>query len=354
VTDLLALTAELVDIPSVSGEERVLADHLERRLRAVPGLEVVRHLDNVVARTSLGRDRRVILAGHTDTVPVNENARARIDGDVLHGLGATDMKAGVAVALALAEAVPEPAVDVTWVFYAGEEIEGPANGLGHLFRDRPDLLAGDAAIVGEPTDGVVEGGCQGTLRLAVTLAGARAHTARPWMGVNAIHRLGEVLRVVSGYEPRCPVLDGCEFREAVQAVGVEGGVAGNVVPDRATVSLNHRFAPDRTPAEAESALRALLAPALSADDDVRLVDSAPGAPPGLAHPLLAALVERSGAPVRAKLGWTDVARFAAHGIPACNFGPGDPTLAHTREERVDRAPIEAVHATLAALLEGGV
>ena len=261
MTDLLALTAELFDIPSVSGEERVLADHLERRLRAVPGLDVVRHLDNVVARTSLGRDRRVILAGHTDTVPVNENARARIDGDVLHGLGATDMKAGVAVALALAEAVTEPAVDVTWVFYAGEEIEGPANGLGHLFRDRPDLLAGDAAIVGEPTDGVVEGGCQGTLRLAVTLAGARAHTARPWMGVNAIHRLGEVLRVVSGYEPRRPVLDGCEFREAVQAVGVEGGVAGNVVPDRATVSLNHRFAPDRTPAEAESALRALLAPA---------------------------------------------------------------------------------------------
>jgi succinyl-diaminopimelate desuccinylase len=353
VTDLLGLTAELVDIPSVSGEERVLADHLERRLRAVPGLEVVRHLDNVVARTRLGRPRRLIVAGHTDTVPVNGNGRARIEGDTLHGLGSSDMKAGVAVALALAEAVAEPAVDVTYVFYAGEEIEALANGLGHLFRDRPDLLAGDAAVVGEPTDGVVEAGCQGTLRLAVTMAGARAHTARPWMGVNAIHRLGELLRVVAAHEPRRPVLDGCEFREALQAVAVDGGVAGNVVPDEATVSLNHRFAPDRTPAEAEAALRDLLAPVLGEGDDVLLVDSAPGAPPGLDHPLLAALVERRGAPVRAKLGWTDVARFAAHGIPACNFGPGDPTLAHTREERVERTPIEAVYAGMAGLLTDG-
>ena len=349
-TDLLALTAELVDIPSVSRDERALADHLEARLRGLPHLDVVRHLDNVVARTSQGRPSRLLLAGHIDTVPVNGNGRARIEGDVLHGLGASDMKAGVAVALALAEAVPEPAVDLTWVFYAGEEIEATSNGLGHLFRDRPDLLAADVAVVGEPTDGLVEGGCQGTMRLAVTLRGARAHTARPWKGVNAIHRLGTVLSAVAAYEPRCPVLDGCEFREALQAVAVEGGVAGNVVPDRAAVTLNHRFAPDRSPAEAEAAVRDLLAPALGEGDDVEVVDAAPGAPPGLGHPLLAALVARSGAPVRAKLGWTDVARFAAHGIPACNFVPGDPTLAHTREERVARAPIEAVYRTLAALL----
>jgi succinyl-diaminopimelate desuccinylase len=297
--DLLALTAELVDIPSVSRDERALADHLEARLRALPHLDVTRHLDNVVARTRLGRASRLLLAGHTDTVPVNGNAGARVEGGVLHGLGSSDMKAGVAVALALAEAIPEPAVDVTWAFYAGEEIEAEANGLGHLFRDRPELLAADAAVVGEPTDGVVEGGCQGTLRLAVTLSGARAHTARPWKGVNAIHRLGEVLRVVSTYEPRCPVLDGCEFREALQAVSVEGGVAGNVVPDRAVLHLNHRFAPDRTPEEAEAAVRELLAPALTQDDDVELLDAAAGALPGLAHPLLAALVERSGGPVRA-------------------------------------------------------
>jgi succinyl-diaminopimelate desuccinylase len=351
--DLLALTAELVDIPSVSRDERALADHLEARLRALPHLDVTRHLDNVVARTELGRASRLLLAGHTDTVPVNGNAGARVEGDVLHGLGSSDMKAGVAVALALAEAIPEPAIDVTWVFYAGEEIEAAANGLGHLFRDRPELVAADAAVVGEPTDGLVEGGCQGTLRLAVTLAGARAHTARPWKGVNAIHRLGEVLRVVSTYEPRCPVLDGCEFREALQAVSVEGGVAGNVVPDRAVLHLNHRFAPDRTPEEAEAAVRELLAPTLSAGDEVELLDSAPGALPGLAHPLLAALVERSGAPVRAKLGWTDVARIAAHGIPACNFGPGDPTLAHHRDERVARDPIEGCYRALAEVLTAG-
>ncbi len=285
---------------------------------------MVRHLDNVVARTSLGRPSRLLLVSHIDTVPVNGNERARIDGDVLHGLGSADMKAGVAVALALALAVPEPAVDVTWVFYAGEEIDAASNGLGHLFRDRPDLLAGDAAIVGEPSDGLVEGGCQGSMRVAVTLRGERAHTARPWMGVNAIHRLGEVLAVVAGYEARCPVLDGCEFREALQAVAVEGGVAGNVVPDRAAVTLNHRFAPDRSPAEAEAAVRALLAPALADGDEVEVLDVAPGAPPALGHPLLAGLVARSGAPVRAKLGWTDVARLAQHGIPACNFGPGDP------------------------------
>jgi succinyl-diaminopimelate desuccinylase len=352
VTDLLALTAELVDIPSVSRDERALADHLETRLRARPHLEVTRHLDNVVARTALGRSSRLLLAGHIDTVPVNANAGARVEGDVLHGLGSSDMKAGVAVALALAEAVPEPAVDVTWVFYAGEEMDAAANGLGHLFRDRPELLEADAAVVGEPTDGIVEGGCQGTLRLAVAVRGARAHTARPWKGVNAIHRLGRVLDAVAAYEPRCPVLDGCEFREALQAVHVEGGVAGNVVPDRAVVTLNHRFAPDRTPAEAEASVRELLGPHLTEGDEVELLDVAPGAPPGLDHPLLAALVERSDAPVRAKLGWTDVARFAAHGIPACNFGPGDPTLAHTREERVHRGPIEAVYRTMAALLSG--
>jgi succinyl-diaminopimelate desuccinylase len=353
MTDLLALTAELVDIPSVSRDEGALADHLEARLRARPGLEVVRHLDNVVARTHLGRPCRLLLAGHIDTVPVSGNAGSRLDGDTLHGLGSSDMKAGVAVALALAEAVQAPAVDVTWVFYAGEEIAAPHNGLGHLFRDRPDLLAGDAAVVGEPTDGDVEAGCQGTMRLAVTLVGERAHTARPWMGVNAIHRLGLVLRQVAAYPERRPVLDGCEFREALQAVAVEGGVAGNVVPDRATVHLNHRFAPDRTAAEAEAAVHDLLRPALAEGDLVQLVDCAPGAPPGLDHPLLATLVARSGAAVRAKLGWTDVARFAAHGIPACNFGPGDPTLAHTREERVRRAPIEASYAALADLLERG-
>jgi succinyl-diaminopimelate desuccinylase len=353
MTDLLLLTAELIDVPSVSYQEGPIADLLEGRLRRVPWLSVDRVGDNVVARTSLGRDRRLLLVGHTDTVPAADtehgaNDRARIEGDVVWGLGASDMQGGVAVFLDLAETIAEPAVDVSYVFYACEEVTGADSGLEQLFVERPDLLAGDAAILGEPTDGVVEAGCQGTMRLEVTLLGARAHTARPWMGRNAVHRLGRLLAVVEAAPERRPVLDGCEFREALQAVAVTGGVAANVVPDRATVTLNHRFAPDRDPAAAEAAVRALLAPVLSDGDRVELVDVAAGAPPGLGHPLLAPLVERL--EVRAKLGWTDVARFAARGIPAVNLGPGDPLLAHTADEHVDRAALDATRATLEGLL----
>jgi succinyl-diaminopimelate desuccinylase len=264
------------------------------------------------------------------------------------------MKGGLAVMLELARAVPEPAIDVSYVFYAGEEVAPDHNGLGHLFRDRPDLVAGDVAILGEPTGGDIEAGCQGTMRIEVTLVGTRAHTARPWMGRNAIHRLGAALRLVESFEERRPVIDGCEFREALQAVAVGGGVAGNVVPDVATLTLNRRFAPDRTPAEAEAEVRALLAPALDKGDEVRVVDHAPAAAPGLDHPVLAALVERHQLPVRAKLGWTDVARFASAGIPACNLGPGDATLAHTAQEHVDRASLDRAWTALADVLSNGV
>jgi succinyl-diaminopimelate desuccinylase len=353
VTDLLRLTAELVDVPSVSYDEGPIADLIEAKLRPVPWLTVDRVGDNVVARTDLGRAQRLLLVGHTDTVPAADldgvsNDHARIDGDVLWGLGASDMQGGIAVFLDLAATVAEPAVDVTYVFYACEEVTGADSGLEALFVERPDLLAGDAAILGEPTDGVVEAGCQGTMRIRVTLAGARAHTARPWMGRNAVHRLGRVLALVEASEERRPVLDGCEYREALQAVRVEGGVAGNVVPDAATVVLNHRFAPDRSAAEAEASVRALLAPALEDGDSFEVVDVAAGAPPGLTHPLLAGLVERL--EVRAKLGWTDVARFAARGIPAVNLGPGDPLLAHTADERVHRSALESTRATLADLI----
>ena len=280
--DLLARTAALVDIPSVSHDEAAITDRIEAELRTLPHLTVERVGANLVARTELDRAVRVVLAGHTDTVPVNGNGTARIEADVLWGLGATDMKGGLAVMLALAEAVPSPAVDVTYVFYAGEEVAAEHNGLGHLVRDRPDLLAGDVAILGEPTDGAIEAGCQGTMRLEVTVRGARAHTARPWMGRNAVHRLGAVLRAVDSFPERRPVIDGCEYREALQAVAVSGGVAGNVVPDLASVTLNHRFAPDRTPDEAEAAVRALLAPVLEPGDEVRLVDVATGCRAGSA------------------------------------------------------------------------
>src|SRR3954454_482763 len=255
---LLAATASFVDIPSVSHHEAALADVIEGRLRACAHLDVHRVGDNVVARTQLDRGQRVILAGHLDTVPVNGNATARIDGDTLWGLGSADMKSGLAVMVDLAETVAAPVTDATYVFYVCEEVDQKFNGLRQLLAERPDLLDGDVAILGEPTGGVVEAGCQGTMRVLATLHGERAHTARPWMGRNAVHRLGELLARVAAVEERRPVLDGCEFREAMQAVWVEGGVANNVVPDRARVKVNHRFAPDRSVDEALAHVRAVL------------------------------------------------------------------------------------------------
>src|SRR5438105_13889944 len=338
MTDLLAFTAELVDIPSVSHDERAITDHLEGLLRPVPWLEVSRIGENLVARTA-GDGPRLLLAGHTDTVPPNGNEGARLEGDVLWGLGSADMKSGVAVLAELARTVAEPAVAVTYVFYECEEVDFRHNGLDRLFRERPDLLTADAAVLAEPTAARIEAGCQGTMRLVATVGGERAHTARAWLGRNAIHRLGPVLERLASHEPRRVVIDGCEFREGLQAVRVEGGVAHNVVPDRAVLTINHRFAPDRTPAEAEAHVHNVIGEV----DGFEVVDVFAGAPPALDHPLLARLVAEADGRPRGKLGWTDVARFAAHGVPAVNFGPGDPEVAHTAEEHVTRRDLERVH-----------
>ncbi|MCY3863283.1 MAG: succinyl-diaminopimelate desuccinylase [bacterium] len=351
--DLLAKAAELIDVASVSYHEGEIADLIEERLSAVPGLAVDRVGDNVVARTDLSRPLRVLIGGHSDTVPPNDNAVARIEGDVLWGLGAADMKSALAVMLELAAEVAKPAVDVTWLFYAREEVRVADSGLRELFDVRPDLLAADVALLGEPTGGAVEAGCQGSMRAVVSLAGARAHTARPWMGVNAIHRLGSVLRLAEEYEPRTPMIDGCQYRESLQAVAVEGGVAGNVVPDRAQVTLGYRYAPDRGPAEAEDILREMVAPVLGDDDRFEVTEHAPAAPPGLGHPVLQRLIADNELEIKAKLGWTDVAFFAERGIPAANFGPGESTLAHTAEERVDRAALEVYHRALQGVLTAG-
>jgi succinyl-diaminopimelate desuccinylase len=354
VIDLLAETAELISVPSISHHEAALADMVEARLRAVPGLAVERLGDNVIARSDRGRSSRLILGGHLDTVPANGNETARVDGDRLSGLGAADMKGGLAVMLALAEAAGEAVLDVTWVFYAAEEVARVHNGLLAIEAVRPELLRGDAAILGEPTGGRVEAGCQGVLKAAVTLGGARAHSARPWTGVNAIHRLAPLLQLLDTYQTRQPTIDNCQYREALQAVKVEGGIAANVVPDAATVLLNYRFAPDRDARQAEIALRALIEPFFDASlgDHLEVIDESPSAAPGLAHPLLSQLVASTGRPPRAKLGWTDVAFFAERGIPAANYGPGDPELAHTAGEWVSRQELNEVHSTLARVIYG--
>jgi succinyl-diaminopimelate desuccinylase len=352
MTDLLAATTELMAIPSVSGDEAAIAALVEDRLATVSWLSVERVGDNVVARTTLSRPQRLVVAGHLDTVPPGDNERPRMDGDTVWGVGASDMKGGLAVMLDLAATVREPAVDVTWCFYAREEIDRDRNGLLELWQDRPELLAGDAAVLGEPTNGLVEAGCQGTMRVRITLRGVRAHSARPFTGRNAIHRLAPLLHRVADWPGREVTLDGCRYAEQLQVVGVEGGVASNVVPDRAGVMLNHRYAPDRQWSEAEAFLHELLDPTLElGDGDTwELLDAGDGAPPSLGHPLLKALVEKSGAPPKAKVGWTDVASFWAHGVPAANFGPGDPLLAHHPDERVARSQLERTRRVLRSVI----
>ncbi|MFM9035544.1 MAG: succinyl-diaminopimelate desuccinylase [Mycobacterium sp.] len=343
------LTAALIDIPSVSRDERRIADAVEHALREQTGYEVVRNGDAVLARTGLGRASRVIMAGHLDTVPIAGNLPARRDADHIYGCGASDMKSGDAVFLHLAATVEDPVHDVTLILYDCEEIESSANGLGRIQRELPDWLNGDVAILGEPSGGYVEAGCQGTLRAVVSTAGVRAHSARSWLGDNAIHRLAPVLDRLAAYQGRVVDIDGCTYREGLSAVGIGGGVAGNVIPDEASLTVNFRFAPDRGPDAALAHVREVFD---GLQVDVRQTDVAAGALPGLHHPAAAALVQAADGMVRAKFGWTDVARFAALGIPAVNYGPGDPNLAHRRDEWVSVAQIAAVTATLRRYLSG--
>jgi len=351
---LLARTAALIDIPSVSHGESALADVVEEALRAVGGLEVTRVEDNVIARTRLGRPSRVLLAGHLDTVPPAGNERARLEGERLYGVGSADMKGGLAVMLDLAESLRDPVFDLSFVFYACEEVARRDSGLGVVATVRPDLLDADVAVLLEPTSAKVEAGCQGVIRVAVTLRGRRAHSARPWAGVNAIHRVGPLLDRIAAYEERRPVLDGCEYHETLQAVAVEGGGAGNVIPDTARVVLSHRFAPDRDAAGAYAALVELLSGTFdeSTGDRVELLEEAPAARPSLDHPVLGELVRLSGDTPRAKVAWTDVAFFAARGVPAANFGPGDSLVAHSADEAVDALELGATRDALWKLLSG--
>ena len=352
-TDLFGLTAALVAVPSESHHEAHLCDLFEQRIaERAPSLDCVRVANNLIVRTDFGRERRVVLGGHLDTVPANGNEVPRIDGDVLHGLGSADMKGGLAVLLALAEALdadPSSAKhDVTLAFYECEEVADRFNGLRRIFDERAALLDADLAVLLEPTGGAVEAGCQGVCVLEARFAGERAHTARPWMGRNAIHRASAVLARLARHESDVVEVDGLQYRESLQVVRIEGGIAGkfNVVPDGCTFAVGRRFAPKYDEAEAINQVRTLLDGA----DDVAVLQSQPGAPPNLTDPLVAEFVASTGLPVRSKLGWTDVARFASRGVPAVNFGPGDPEIAHMKDEHVSRASIEQAYAVLSTFV----
>jgi len=344
-TDVVTLTQQLVDIESVSRNEQEIADAVEQALRAYDHLTVTRIGHNVVARTELGRAERVVLAGHLDTVPLNDNLPCRRDEEFLHGLGTCDMKGGDAVILKLAAELTEPARDVTYVLYEAEEIEAVHNGLGKLAQSDPALLEADFAVLMEPSNGGVEAGCQGTLRVEVRTTGERAHSARSWKGVNAIHRAGDVLDILRAYEPRRPVIDGLEYREGLNAVAVSGGVAGNVIPDECVVTINYRFAPDRSEEEALAHLTELFGAY-----EITVTDTSPGALPGLDRPAAKEFVHAVGGDVNPKFGWTDVARFSGLGVPAVNFGPGDPLFAHKQDEHVPIAQIEHCERSLRAWL----
>lgn len=347
--DAAQLTAQLVDFPSESGTEKPLADAIETALRALPHLTVDRHGNNVVARTNLGRSERVILAGHIDTVPIAGNVPSRLDDEgYLWGCGTCDMKSGVAVQLRIAATVPEPNRDLTFIFYDNEEVAAHLNGLGHVAEAHPEWLEGDFAVLLEPTDNQVEGGCQGTLRVLLTFKGERAHSARAWMGSNAIHKAAPALAKLAAYEPRKPVVDGLEYHEGLNAVGVQGGVATNVIPDSCVLTVNFRYAPDRSEAEAEAFVRDFFADC--GVDEFTVDDHTGGARPGLTHPVAQAFMAAVGGVARPKFGWTDVSRFSALGVPAVNYSPGEPLLAHKVDERVKVSLIPEAEAKLRAWL----
>ena len=359
--DIVALTTDLVNIPSVSGNEAALANAIFVELSKCDWLEVHRFKNSVVAKTNLGKASRVIVAGHIDTVPVADNESAVFvssgqglpsDGtvvpdDVVFGLGSCDMKGGVAVALRAAVTIENPQFDVTYIFYECEEVDSERNGLTLIAAEHPEWLAADIAVLLEPSNANIEAGCQGTLRAKVSTVGTRAHSARSWLGDNAIHNLGDILARLNSYVPAKVLIDGLEYREGLNAVQVTGGIAGNVIPDSATVEVNYRYAPSTSGAQAEAHIREVFDGFL-----VEFVDNATGAMPGLDRPALADLVSRVGGKVAPKFGWTDVARFSAMGVPAVNLGPGDPGLAHSRNEHVSVAQLKQCEETVFDWLKG--
>ena len=342
---VIELTEAICNIESVSGNETALADAIESALSAAGHLEVIRDGDAIVARTNLGRARRVVIAGHIDTVPIADNlpvTRRSIDGvEVLWGRGTVDMKAGVAVQLKLAVELASPNVDVTWVFYDHEEVEASLNGLGRVSRNRPELLDASFAVLCEPSSSQVEGGCNGTMRVEVRTSGVKAHSARPWMGENAVHKAGQILSKLASNQPDEVEVDGLVYRESLNAVLISGGIATNVIPDETVITVNYRFAPSKSEAEAFDYLKNFFD-----GFEVELKDSAAGARPGLDLPEAGAFVTATGSTAKPKYGWTDVARFSALGIPAVNFGPGDPNKAHADDENV---PLEQITSAFDAL-----
>jgi succinyl-diaminopimelate desuccinylase len=339
LTTLVETLTWLIDIPSVTGEERAIRDAIADRLDGMTRETVGDSL--IVGKPRSGA---VLLAGHLDTVPLQGGSGARVDGERVHGLGATDMKAGLAVMIHLIEALGPDLV--CCVFYAGEEGALSGNQLGLVLETYPWLTGASAGVLLEPTNLSLEAGCQGVVNADVVFTGEAAHSARPWLGDNAVTKAGEFLTAIRRLEPEPHVIDGLEFLEVMSVTTAQGGVAKNVIPARFAMNVNYRFAPDRSPDQAVARLREVCADA----DEIEITDVAPAGAVSTDHPVFRRLVEVSGAPVEAKQGWTDVAQLSAAGIPAVNFGPGEPSLAHKPGESVRISDLAWAYDALLAVL----
>jgi succinyl-diaminopimelate desuccinylase len=332
LADRLASRAlELVDIPSESRDEARLAAHALSVLRD-GGVEARDGGDACILAGVTGRDDRplVLLAGHLDTVPPQGNRPGARDADAVHGLGAADMKGALAVMLELALARPAATVDLGYVLFPREELPFGESSLTPLLEREPGLREADLVVVMEPTANAIHAGCLGNVNATWTFHGRSGHSARPWLADNAIHRAAEGIRAVAQVEPIPHDFDGLRFTEVVSVTRIAGGIAGNVIPGQAVATVNYRYAPGRSATDAEAWLRELCEPY----GTLVIEGNAPSAPVAVGNPLVQRLIATGDLAVEAKQAWTPVAEFAAAGVDAVNFGPGDPAQAHAREEHV--------------------
>jgi succinyl-diaminopimelate desuccinylase len=344
---LAARTLALVDIRSESHAEQQATAHVLATLRA-GGVPVRDAGDSCVLAGTTERGERplVLLAGHLDTVPAQGNWPGRRAHGRVEGLGASDMKGGVAVMLKLALAQPPASVDVGYVFFGREEVPAAEGALQPLLEREPGLREADLAIVLEPTANAVHAGCLGNINARWTFSGRSGHSARPWLADNAIERAARGVLALSSIEPEDVLLDGLRYRQVVSVTTIEAGVARNVIPGNARADVNFRYSPALDPDAAERLLRGWCEP----HGELELLSSSRGVRPPLANPLVAGLAEATGAAVQPKQAWTPVADFAQFGIDAVNLGPGDPALAHRVDEHVEIDALVRCHETLEAFL----
>jgi succinyl-diaminopimelate desuccinylase len=335
----------LVDIPSDTGQESEICTAINDRLSGLPSTRVG---NSLVVGEPVGDRPLILLVGHLDTVPSQGQGPSRVDGGRLFGLGACDMKGGLAVMIHLLEDPGQRSFGVAGIFYAGEEGPAAGNELARVLDEVGWLRSAHFGVVLEPSDGELQVGCNGVINAVVRFHGRAAHSARPWLGENAITKAGDWLAAMHRRQPRDVVIQGLVYQEVVSVTRASGGVANNVIPAAFEANVNCRFTPDQTVEEAVAMLRVECRDA----DELEIVDSAPAGPVDTGHPFVARLVEATGAPFAAKQGWTDVARLGEFGIPAINYGPGETALAHRPDESIDLGDLDRAIEGLRSALSG--